>query len=305
MKMPGMDGMSLLQALKKESPDLPVIMMTAFGSVDKAVEAMKIGAFDYLTKPFENEAMLVTVAKAAGVSRLINQNRMLKVQVADQLGFGKIIGRSEAMRQVFDLVSKVAPAKTTVLISGESGSGKELVARAIHDKSTRESKPFISVNCSALAENLLESELFGHEKGAFTGAVSARKGRFEVADQGSLFLDEIAHTSRPLQVKLLRVVQEMAFERVGGSRTMEVDVRLITASNRNLKGRGRGRPLPGRPLLSAQRGPHQCPSAPGEGRGHRPIGGVFPGKLRRRTGPDRAGVPLHRPGGPGQLPLAG
>ncbi|MBW1712470.1 MAG: sigma-54-dependent Fis family transcriptional regulator [Deltaproteobacteria bacterium] len=235
MKMPGLDGLELLSAIKDQEPELPVIVMTAFGTVDKAVEAMKKGAFDYLTKPFENKQMLLTVAKALELSRLVRQNRFLQSQVAQSYGFGNLIGQSKQMRQVYQLIEKVAPTKATVLITGESGTGKELIARAIHHRSPRAGKPFVSVNCSALTETLLESELFGHEKGAFTGATSAHKGRFELADQGSLFLDEIGHTSQALQVKLLRVIQERAFERVGGSRTLEVDVRLITASNKDLK----------------------------------------------------------------------
>ena len=235
MKMPGMDGIELLTAIKETDPDLPVIVMTAFGTVDRAVEAMKLGAFDYLTKPFENKELLVTVAKALELSRLIRQNQLLRRQVAQRFGMDNVVGRSKQMMEVYRIIEKVAPTKATVLISGESGTGKELVARAIHRRSERESKPFVSVNCSALTETLLESELFGHEKGAFTGAVAARKGRFELADGGSLFLDEIGHTSPALQVKLLRVVQERAFERVGGTRTIKVDVRLITASNRDLK----------------------------------------------------------------------
>ena len=234
MKMPGLDGLELLSAIKEQDHDLPVIMMTAFGTVDKAVEAMKKGAFDYLTKPFENKQMLLTVAKAMEMSRLIRQNRILLSQVAQGYGMDNVVGNSKQMKEVYRLVEKVAPAKATVLVTGESGTGKELIARAIHHHSDRSQKPFISVNCAALTETLLESELFGHEKGAFTGAVAARKGRFELADGGTLFLDEIGHTTPALQVKLLRVIQERAFERVGGTRTLEVDVRLITASNKDL-----------------------------------------------------------------------
>jgi len=235
MKMPGLDGLQLLGALKERLPDLPIIIMTAYGTVDKAVEAMKKGAFDYITKPFENEQMLLSVARALELSRLVRQNRMLQGQVASRYGFESLVGQSRSMREVYALIEKVAPTKTTVLVDGESGTGKELIARAIHHRSLRRDKPFVSVNCSALTETLLESELFGHEKGAFTGASQTRKGRFELAHGGTLFLDEIAHTSLALQVKLLRVVQEMAFERVGGNRTIEVDVRLIVATNRDLK----------------------------------------------------------------------
>ena len=235
MKMPGLDGVDLLASIKEQQPDLPVIMMTAFGTVDKAVEAMKKGAFDYLSKPFENDQMLLTIGRALKLGRLVRQNRLLQGQISQRFGFSNLVGQSKAMRQVYGLVEKVAPTKATVLLTGESGTGKELIARAIHHRSLRRDEPFVSVNCSALPETLLESELFGHEKGAFTGAASARKGRFELANGGTLFLDEIGHTSLALQVKLLRVVQEMSFERVGGSRTLNVDVRLITASNRDLK----------------------------------------------------------------------
>lgn len=236
MKMPAMGGIELLSAVKEKDPDLPVILMTAFGTVDKAVEAMKKGASDYLTKPFENKEMLRTVNKALEFGRLMRQNRLLAGQVAQKFGFDNLVGKSKEMLEVYQVVEKVAPTKATVLVSGESGTGKELIARAIHHRSDRENKPFISVNCSALTETLLESELFGHEKGAFTGATSARKGRFELAHGGTLFLDEIGHTTPALQVKLLRVVQERNFERVGGNRTIDVDVRLITATNKDLKG---------------------------------------------------------------------
>ncbi len=234
MKMPGLDGLELLSAIKEQDPNLPVIVMTAYGTVDKAVEAMKKGAFDYLTKPFENKQLLLTVSKALELSRLVRQNRLLLSQVAQRYGMDNLVGNSKQMKEVYRLVEKVAPAKATVLVTGESGTGKELIARAIHHHSDRTNKPFISVNCAALTETLLESELFGHEKGAFTGAVAVRKGRFELADGGTLFLDEIGHTTPALQVKLLRVIQERAFERVGGTRTLQVDVRLITASNKDL-----------------------------------------------------------------------
>ncbi len=234
MKMPGLDGLELLSAIKEQDPDLPVIVMTAYGTVDKAVEAMKKGAFDYLTKPFENKQLLLTLSKALELSGLVRQNKLLQSQLDQRYGMGNVVGKSKEMREVYRLVEKVAPTKATVLITGESGTGKELIARAIHLHSDRAKKPVISVNCAALTETLLESELFGHEKGAFTGASSARKGRFELADGGTLFLDEIGHTTPALQVKLLRVIQERTFERVGGSRTLAVDVRLITASNKDL-----------------------------------------------------------------------
>ena len=235
MKMPGLDGLELLSAIKEQEADLPVIVMTAFGTVDKAVEAMKRGAFDYLTKPFENRQLLVTVSKALELSKLVRQNRLLQTQVAERYGMDNVVGNSKQMRDVYGLVEKVAPAKATVLITGESGTGKELIARAIHLNSDRAKRPFISVNCAALTETLLESELFGHEKGAFTGAATARKGRFELADGGTLFLDEIGHTSPALQVKLLRVLESKTVERVGDHTPISVDFRLITATHRDLR----------------------------------------------------------------------
>ncbi len=235
MKMPGMDGMELMSRIRMRQPDLPVIMMTAFGSVEKAVEAMRKGAFDYILKPFKNEELKLTIGKAINHHNLIRQNRQLTRELEGKYNFGNIIGKSVQMQRIFGLIEKVAPTKATVLITGDSGTGKELIARAIHYNSPRKDQPFISVNCGALPETLLESELFGHEKGAFSGAVSQRKGRFELADGGTLFLDEISEMSSTLQVKLLRVLQEMEFERVGGSHTLKVDVRVVAASNRNLK----------------------------------------------------------------------
>lgn len=235
MKMPGLDGMALLERIHAEKPDLPVIMMTAFGSVEKAVEAMRKGAFDYILKPFKNEELKLTIGKAAEHHRLLRRNRYLTRELQDRYQFSNIIGKSAPMQRVYELIEKVAPAKATVLITGESGTGKELIARAIHFNSPRRAQPFITVNCGALPETLLESELFGHEKGSFSGAVSQRKGRFELADGGTLFLDEISEMSPPLQVKLLRVLQELEFERVGGTQTLKVDVRVVAASNRNLK----------------------------------------------------------------------
>jgi two-component system NtrC family response regulator len=212
-----------------------VIIMTAFGTVGKAVEAMKKGAFDYIEKPFKNEEILLTIAKALEHRHLLLQNRLISQEMELKYGFPNIVGDSQAIKDILALVQRVAPVKTTILVTGESGTGKELIVRAIHQVSPRSKKPFISVNCAALPETLLESELFGHEKGAFTHAVAMRKGRFELADGGTLFLDEVAEMSPAIQVKLLRVLQEMEFERLGGSRTIKVDVRVVTASNRDLK----------------------------------------------------------------------
>jgi two-component system NtrC family response regulator len=235
MKMPSMDGIELLEKIKAKDQDLPVIMMTAHGTVDKAVEAMQKGAYNYILKPFDNERLIIYVHKAVGMHRVVKENRQLRDAVELKYSLGNIIGKSKVMQDVFETIRKVAPASATVLIEGESGTGKELVAKSIHFNSLRRDKPFVAVNCSALAENLLESELFGHEKGAFTGAVTMKKGRFELADGGTLFLDEIGELSPNLQVKLLRVLQEKIFERVGGVKSISVDIRIIAATNKRLK----------------------------------------------------------------------
>ncbi len=235
MKMPEMNGLQLLETVRGQWPDIPVIIMTAHGSIEKAVEAMQKGAFSYIQKPFENNSLLVFISKALNLSHVVQENKRLKKTIRSAYSFCNIIGKSRAMGEVLALVDKVAPTAATVLIEGESGTGKELVARSIHYNSPRHSEPFITVNCSALSESLLESELFGHEKGAFTGAGSMRKGRFELASKGTIFLDEIGELSPALQVKLLRVIQEKTIERVGSARPLKVDFRLITATNKTLK----------------------------------------------------------------------
>ncbi len=235
IKMPGISGMKLLEEAKKIAPDLPIIMMTAYGTIEMAVEAMKKRAYDYITKPFQNEELKLTVKKALENYRLVKENRFLSEALSDRYRYGNIIGKSKPMLEIYDLIRKVAQSKASVLIAGASGTGKELIAKAIHYDSSRKDRPFVSVNCGALTETLLESELFGHEKGAFTGAVAMKKGRFELADGGTLFLDEVGEMPPALQVKLLRVLQEMEFERVGGTKTIQVDVRVLSASNRNLK----------------------------------------------------------------------
>jgi two-component system, NtrC family, response regulator len=235
MKMPGMDGIELLEHIKAKDKALPVIMMTAHGTVDKAVEAMQKGAYSYILKPFENDRLILFVAKALEMYRVVKENRRLRTQMESQYRFDNIIGKGRAMQDLFETIRKVAPATATVMIEGENGTGKELVAKAIHYNGPRRDKPFVAVNCSALAETLLESELFGHEKGAFTGAVSMKKGRFELSDTGTLFLDEIGELSLNLQVKLLRVLQERVFERVGGTKPVTVDVRIIAATNKEMK----------------------------------------------------------------------
>jgi two-component system NtrC family response regulator len=235
MKMPSMDGIELLRRIKERSPDLPVVMMTAYGTVEKAVEAMQHGAFNFIQKPFQNETLKQIVEKAVTTYRIVKENRYLVEALEDRYRFDNIIGKSKPLQEVFDVVQKIAHTKATALITGESGTGKELIAKAIHFNSPRRDKPFVAVSCAALSETLLESELFGHEKGAFTGAIAVKKGRFELADGGTLFLDEIGEVPVPVQVKLLRVLEEMRFERVGGAKTITADVRLIAATNRALK----------------------------------------------------------------------
>jgi two-component system NtrC family response regulator len=235
MKMPGMDGIELLAKLKEFNQHLPVILITAYAEVEKAVEAMHLGAFTYLAKPFSNDQLLASVAKAVEHYGLVQEIKRLRSEATPKSGFGGMIGKNPNMLTVYQLIEKVAPTPSSVLVTGESGTGKELVARAIHNMSDRKDSPFISVNCAALSKSLLESELFGHEKGAFTDAATMRKGRFELADTGTLFLDEIGEMPVALQAKLLRVLQERAFERVGGNTTLKVNVRIITATNKDLK----------------------------------------------------------------------
>jgi two-component system response regulator AtoC len=232
LRMPKLDGMQVLKAVSDRHPHVPVIMITAHGTVDNAVEALKLGAFDYVTKPFDRAELRRVISKAARTSELSRKHVS-----GDPMERGRyrIIGQSEPMRGVYDVIEKVADTPSTVLITGESGTGKELIARALPENSARKDKPFVSVNCAAIPPDLLESELFGYEKGAFTGAVTSKPGRFELAHGGTLFLDEIAEIPVSMQVKLLRALQEQQFERVGGIKTITVNVRLIAATNRDLK----------------------------------------------------------------------
>lgn len=234
LRMPKLDGMQVLKAVSERHPDVPVIMITAHGTVDTAVEALKLGAFDYVTKPFDRAEFRTVVSKAARTSEL---SRKHVSGDPNERGRYRIIGQSPPMRGVYDVIEKVADTPSTVLITGESGTGKELIARALHQNSSRADKPFVSVNCAAIPPDLLESELFGYEKGAFTGAVTSKPGRFELADGGTLLLDEIAEIPVSMQVKLLRALQEQQFERVGGIKTITVDIRLVAATNRDLKAR--------------------------------------------------------------------
>lgn len=235
LKMPKMGGLDVLKAVKDSSPETVVLVITAFASTETAVEAMKRGAYDYLTKPFQVDEVQLIIRNALERRRLSTENMLLKRELASQSSFAQIVGQSDAMQKVFDMVRKVADSKSNVLICGESGTGKELVARAIHYNSTRSRLPFVAVNCGALPEPLLESELFGHMKGSFTGAVSNKAGLFEVANGGTIFLDEIGETTPAMQVKLLRVIQEREFRRVGGVRDLKVDVRIVAATNKDLE----------------------------------------------------------------------
>jgi two-component system, NtrC family, response regulator AtoC len=232
LRMPRLDGMELLKRIVADYPDLPVVMITAHGTVDTAVEALKRGAFDYVTKPFDRAELQRVISKATKSRELSGQLYLGGSQ--DERGRFQLIGQSLAMRDVYQVIERVADTPSTVLITGESGTGKELIARALHEHSGRKERPFIRVNCAALPPELIESELFGYEKGAFTGAVTSKPGRFELADTGTLFLDEIAEIPASMQVKLLRAIQESEFERVGGIKTIGVDVRLIAATNRSL-----------------------------------------------------------------------
>ena len=235
LRMPKVDGMEVLRAVKSASPETVVLIITAFATADSAVEAMKQGAYDYLTKPFQVDEVQLIIRNALEKRRLTTENILLKREMASQSSFAQLVGQSEAMQKVFDVVKKVADSKSNVLICGESGTGKELVARAIHYNSARSALPFVAVNCSAVPETLLESELFGHIKGSFTGAISNKAGLFEVANGGTIFLDEIGDTTPTIQVKLLRVIQEREFRRVGGAQDIKGDVRIVAATNKDLE----------------------------------------------------------------------
>ena len=235
LKLPGMSGLEFLHAAKRFNSTLPVIVMTAFGTIETAVEAMKAGASDYVLKPFSLAEMRMVVQREFDVRRLREENRSLREALGKRYDYPNVAARSAKMQEVLALVERVAPTPSTVLLGGESGVGKDLIARVIHQRSSRASGPFVKINSTAIPENLLESELFGYEKGAFTGAATSKPGKFELADKGSLFLDEIGDVPPVTQVKLLRVLQEREFERLGGTRTIKVDVRLIAATNRDLR----------------------------------------------------------------------
>jgi DNA-binding NtrC family response regulator len=235
LRMPGLNGEELLKRISAETPGIPVIVLTGHGTVETAVEAMRNGAYDFLTKPVNLDRLSLLVKRALANRELVLKHRRLEEELEQKKQFSTIIGTSAPMRRVFDTISRAAPARASILITGESGVGKELVADAIHELSPRKGKPLIKVHCAALAASILESELFGHEKGAFTGAIARRRGCFERAHEGTLFLDEIGEIDQNVQIKLLRVLQDRKFERVGGEETLEVDVRIVAATNKDLK----------------------------------------------------------------------
>jgi DNA-binding NtrC family response regulator len=235
LKLPKKDGLEVLKTSKEENKLTPVIVMTAYGSIEIAVDAMKRGAFDFITKPFDTDHLLVLIKRALENQRLLTENILLKEEFASRLGFPRIIGKSEEITAVAHMVQKVAPTKSTVLLLGESGTGKELFARAIHNLSKRQQYPFVPINCAAIPRDLLESELFGHEKGSYTGADAKKLGKFELADKGTIFLDEVGDMDLAIQSKLLRAIEEGEIERIGASRTLKVDVRIVAASNKNLE----------------------------------------------------------------------
>ncbi|HTP52799.1 MAG TPA: sigma-54 dependent transcriptional regulator [Anaeromyxobacteraceae bacterium] len=235
LKMPGMDGLQVLEEARKLQPDAAVILMTAYATVDTAVQAMKLGAFDYLVKPFDPEELSILMQKVVSQQSLVRENAVLRKALKKEHRFRDLVSKSPAMQRVFELAQVAARSNSTILVLGESGSGKEVLARTIHAESPRSEGPFVAVSCAALTESLLESELFGHEKGAFTGAIARRKGKFEAAQGGTLFLDEVGDISPKLQLDLLRVLEERKFQRVGGNEPIEVDVRVVAATNRDLR----------------------------------------------------------------------
>ena len=293
LKMPGLNGIEVLERLAAKGVTLPVIIMTAHSSIESALKAGRLGIKHYLTKPLDTDELLVKIEEILKIKdvRTIQARRM--EDLARKFDFNELLGRSPAMLELKEMLALVAPSEASVLITGESGTGKELVARAIQKNSTRKNKEFVTVNCAALPEALLESELFGHEKGAFTGAHQRKAGRFELADQGTLFMDEVGEMAQTTQAKLLRVLEDQSFERVGGTKTLKVNVRVLAATNRDLEEEIKGRTVPGGSLLQTQRcpDPHSQPSGtrlgrhPGTGRTHPEILGRQKQKKRERLFP--------------------
>ena len=261
LKLPGMDGLELLEKLKAQNSHTPVVVMSAFSTVENAVEAMKRGAVDFLPKPFSLDHLSVVVEKALEVSKLRDENRELREALGQRYQFENIIGSSPAMQDIFATIMRVAPTRATVLLAGESGVGKDMIARAIHQHSPRKDRPFVKINCTAIPENLMESELFGYEKGAFTGANISKPGKFEQANTGTVMLDEIGDVPASVQVKLLRILQEREFERLGSNKTQQTDVRVIAATNVDLARRSRTRHFPRRPVLPPERSADEHPAA--------------------------------------------
>ena len=302
ISLPGLDGLEVLTELKRQYPFLPVIMISAYGSVENAIKATRLGAYDFIEKPPNADKILLSVRNGLELARLSEENRRLRQQTAP---VKEIIGESYAVRRLREKLDLVAPTNASVLITGENGTGKELVARALHAQSRRANHAFVEVNCAAIPEDLIESELFGHEKGAFTGASARHRGKFDLAHEGTLFLDEIGDMSLKTQAKILRILEEQRFERVGGSRPIQVDVRVVAATNKNLEEEIMPGDLPGRPLSPHQRHPPHRPAPPGAPGGHPPAGGLFPpGALPggRRPGQD---LLSRGPEGPGDDALAG
>ena len=281
LKLPGMDGLGFLEQLRSQNLLTPVVVMSAFGTVEIAVEAMKKGAVDFLPKPFSLDHLSVVVEKALEVRKLRDENRELREALGAKYKFENIIGTSAAMQEIFSTVLRVAPTRATVLLGGESGVGKDMIARAIHQHSPRKDRPFVKINCAALPENLMESELFGYEKGAFTGANVSKPGKFEAANTGTVFLDEIGDVPPSIQVKLLHVLQEREFERLGSNRIQHTDVRVIAATNVDLRGSAGAGNLSRRPVLSLKRGAAEYPASAGTERRHSVPGGSLRRQIRR------------------------
>ena len=302
--MPGMDGLSLIERGRPMSPHTTFIVMTAFATIDTAVKAIKLGAESYLTKPLELDAVMAIVDRALDRTRLSREAAQLRERFDERFQLGNILGEHPSMQRLMKNIAQVARSRATVLIHGETGTGKELIAAAIHQNSKRKDKPFVKLNCASLSETLLESELFGHERGSFTGAMARREGRFKQADGGTLFLDEVSEIPASVQIKLLRFLQEREFERVGGNETLKVDVRVVAATNRNLKQRVDEGQLPRRPLLQAQGSPARRAATPGSTKRHSIAGPCVPAQVCRGERPPGPGSLRRSAAAPDDLPLA-
>ena len=305
IRMVRVSGLEALEEIRRFNPALPVILMTAYASVETAVEALKKGAYDYLTKPLDFDELRLALDRALEHTHLREENRMLRESLGARFDRGNLIGRSAAMTKLLDLVAQVAPSEATALVTGESGTGKEMIAGAIHFNSPRKAGPFIRINCAAITETLLESELFGHEKGSFTGADRRKEGKFRQADRGTIFLDEVSEMSLGMQVKLLRVLQEREFTRVGGEELIRVDVRVIAATNRDLLRAVDGGPIPRGSLLPSQRGEPASACPEGTKGGHPASGPALPENLCGEEPQGAEGLHPAGHGPPASLSLAG